>query len=132
MPQNFGETEDVQVLYSNVRILSANEDPQAGSLSLKTVDSGWSENTVTYEDVLYSQIGSKAEGKKIMAVIELSPKEFREPQHSMMADRFRTDTALANLDSLEEMVRMGYRLLVHYSRGEGEDIVIAKRVTIEQ
>ena len=130
MPQNVWEAEDVNVLYSNVRIISVNEDPQEGSLSLRTVDPGWSENTVTYEDVLYSQVRSEAEGQKIMAVIELSPKEFRDPQHRGMAERFRKDTALANLDSLEEMVRMGYRLLTHYSGDGGEDIVIAKRVSI--
>ena len=125
------KTDDINVLYSNVRIICVEESPLAGSLSLKTVDPGWSENTVTYSDVLYSQIKTQSEGKRIMAVVEITPKEFRDPQHSEMADRFKKDADLANLDSLEEMVRMGYRLFTHYSGDDGEDIVIAKKVTID-
>ena len=131
MPQNCGNTEEVRVLYSNVRILNVDSSPLTGSLSLKTMDPGWGENTVIYENVLYSQIEARAEGKKITAVVELTPKEFRSPSHSEMAERFRKDSELVDLEPLEEMVRMGYRLFTHYSGDDGEDIVIAKKMTIE-
>ena len=117
-------------LYSNVRVGSVAPDPASGELSVKVIFAEREVHSMLYEGVLYSQLNENAEGKRIALAIELSPDEYRNAKHRASSRSFQEECRLNGLDSLDEMIRRGYRIFTHYVGDQDECVVIAKRLNI--
>ena len=118
------------VLFGNVRLQRVETDPLTGTLTLRAACAEGGEQKILYEGVLYSQIGSGSEGKRIAIAVELTPDELRGDRHQFPAARFRTDCGLRDLDVLEELNRCGYRLFSHFVGVHDELIVVARGLLV--
>jgi hypothetical protein len=118
-------------LYSNVRVRSVTPDTESGMLTLKVIYAEREEQRVIFDEVIYSQLGKNAEGRHILLAIELMPDEYRDAKHRTSAAQFLNDCKLKDLSSLEEIVKLGYRILTHYVGDQDEYVVVAKKLEIK-
>ena len=128
MPHELQNSGDL--LYSNVRVSSVAPDIAAGTLTVKIIYAEREEQKLLYDEVLYSQLGKDAEGKRIALAMELTPDDYREGKHSKSAVIFQKECKLKDLSPLDEMIRQGYRIFTHYVGEQDEYVVIAKRLLI--
>jgi hypothetical protein len=114
-----------------MRVRHVESDQVTGTLLVKGAYADREEQKMLYNGVFYSQIDKSTEGKHIVLVEELLPEEFRDVKHQASIRRLQNDCNMQNLDSLDEMVRNGYRLFAHYAGKRDEYIVIARGLSIQ-
>lgn len=118
-------------LYSNVTLRAMQADPADGTVRLKVSYDEREYQSILYSGVFYNQFEQSAIGEMITLAEELSPQELLPQQTRKSVMQFWEDCNYTDHAFLNDMVRRGNRVFLHYMGKGKEYIIIAKEILIE-